>query len=417
MTDGEAGSKSKKPFHESNWFRGTVAVVGLVGALWAFVGLPTPSHVVREATAHQLPLRNVEIILDASSRMGEQFGKASKLEVAAEAVHQYVVNDENIGLSLRRAGGSCGAEAEQLVNFDDGQTEKIAAAAKEQKPGGRSNWASAVRGAINDFSGESFQRPGSDNEVVLFVGGGDQCGGLVGQEVRNELQNANLHAQFRIYALKVPKKELKGLTAFEHQLKGVAPVELHKASSVKQLYEAVQEENAGGGGGSSGGGEGGSGSEGGGQQEAGGQATESQVVPLPEGLPVEEPPEASEEEREQAEKKAEEEKEEKEKEEAETEAEEEEEEELELKPAVEAPDAVVEPDGEGGEVEGGLGESKPAPVPEPAVVGKRAPRLSRISTPRSMTPSWTSRPNGLSCRGNSPLRCRGSSPGSWLFTR
>lgn len=396
MTGGEVESKSKKPFYESNWFRGTVAVVGLLGAVWAFLGLQTPSHYVSEATANKLPLRNVEIILDASSRMGAQFGKASKLEVAAEAVDQYVVNDEKIGLSLRRAGGSCREETEQLVNFDDGQTEKIAAAAKEQKPSGESNWASAVRAAINDFSGESFQRPGSDNEVVLFVGGGDQCGGLVGQEIRNELKNANLHAQFRIYALKVPKKELKSLTSFERQLKGVAPVEMHQASSVKQLYQAVQEENGGASGGSSGDREGEGGSEGEGQPEAGGQAAASLSLPSPEGLsleePVEEPSEASEEEREQAEEEEEEAKE-KEEEEAETEEEKEAENELEVEPAVEAPDTVVEPDGEGGNTEGGLGESKPAPTPEPAAPGKRAPRLSRIPILKSMTPLWTTRPS------------------------
>lgn len=417
MPPGEAESKDRKPFFERNWFRATVAVVGLVASLWAFVGLPTPSHVVKDIASHTLPLRNVEIVLDASSRMGAKFGGATKLEVAAEAVDQYVAPDEHVGLALRRAGGSCGEGAEPIVSFDDGQTEKIAAVAKQQKPAGKSNWALAVRGAINDFSAEGFHRPDSENEVVLFVGGDDQCGGLVGEEIRNELQHANLHAQFRVFALKVPKRELKSLAGFKRQLSGVAAVELHKANSVQQLYQAVQEESGGGVPESPGGGEGGSGSGGGGPVEAGGPAAESLSATSSEDFVFEEAgeeiPEPTEAERLEKEKEERAETEEEEKEERlETEAAEEE---IEVESAAEAPDTVVEPDGEGGEGEGALGESKPAPTPEPVPeAGKGRPRLSSAGLIRSMTPSWTSCPSGRAGRGNLPTPPWASCRVSWV---
>ncbi|HEU4706029.1 MAG TPA: vWA domain-containing protein [Solirubrobacterales bacterium] len=409
MTDGAAETKAKKPFYESNLFRATVAVVGLLGTLWAFVGLPTPTHVVKEITANELPLHNVEIVLDASSRMGSRFGNATKLEVAAEAVDQYVAADDNVGLALRRAGGSCGQEAEPLVNFDDGQTREVAAAAKEQAPSGRSNWALAVRAAINDFSGTSFHRPGAENQVVLFVGGGDQCGGLVGQEIRNELQHANVHAQFRVYALKVPKKEQKRFENFKRQLAGVAPVEVHNANSVKQLYRAVAEEGGGEGGARSGGGGGGA-EQGGRPVEAGGAASESLATPSQEGFffEEEESEEANPEELEQAEKERE------EKEKAETEEAEEAEEEVELETAKEAPDTIVEPDGEGGETEAGLGESKTAPAPEPSPGGAEGKRPSSRGLVRPMTPSWTTRPNDRPCRASLRSCHSGSSARFWL---
>lgn len=238
----EKSETAKKPFFERGSFKAAVAVIGLLGGVWALLGAPKPWEVATELAANPLPLRNTEIILDASARMKEPFGKATKLAIAAEAVGRYAAADEHIGLALRRVGGSCDESSDAVVGFDDHQADDVTAAAGELEPRGRSNLALAVRTAINDFAGAAFHRPGSENQIVIFAGGGDECGDTTGQEIRAQLEQAKINPEFHVYAINVSKKELKSLKALKRQLAPVAPVQLDTANNVTQLYEAVQED-------------------------------------------------------------------------------------------------------------------------------------------------------------------------------
>lgn len=238
----EKSETAKKPFFERGSFKAAVAVIGLLGGVWALLGAPKPWEVATELAANPLPLRNTEIILDASARMKEPFGKATKLAIAAEAVGRYAAADEDIGLALRRVGGTCDESSDAVVGFDDHQADDVTAAAGELEPRGRSNLALAVRTAINDFAGAAFHRPGSENQIVIFAGGGDECGDTTGQEIRTQLEQAKINPEFHVYAINVSKKELKSLKALKRQLAPVAPVQLDNANNVAQLYEAVQED-------------------------------------------------------------------------------------------------------------------------------------------------------------------------------
>lgn len=119
------------------------------------------------------------------------------------------------------------------------------AAAAEQQPAGKANLSAAVRAAINDFSGESFHRPGAENQVVIFAGDMDECDELAGQEIRDELESANIHPVFQVFAIKVSKQTKKSLDRMKKQLRGVARVEIRTADTVQQLYRAVTEEMPG----------------------------------------------------------------------------------------------------------------------------------------------------------------------------
>lgn len=242
MTDGGERESAKKPFYERGSFKAAVAVVGLVGGLWAFLGPPTPWKAVGDLTANPLPLRNTEIILDASSRMGEPFGEGTKLEVAVAAVAQYAAAGEHVGLALRRAGGDCEEAGDPIVGFDDGQSEAIRSAARAQEPGGESNVTQQVRAAIGDFSGSDFHRSGSENQIVVFVGGEDTCPFEGTRAIRNELAHAHIDASFQVFALDVSGQTLASLEAMARELKAVGTAELHAADNVEELYEAVQEE-------------------------------------------------------------------------------------------------------------------------------------------------------------------------------
>lgn len=240
MAAAEERESGKKPFHERSSFKAAVAVIGLLTGVWALLGAPKPWEVASDLTANPLPLRNTEIILDASGHMGEEFGKATKLDIAAAQVGRYVAADDTIGLALRRVGGSC-EEADQVVGFDDGQSDEVREAAAEQQPAGKANLSVAVRAAINDFSGESFHRPGAENQVVIFAGNIDECDELAGQEIRDELESANIHPVFQVFAIKVSKQAKKSLDGLKQQLRGVARVEIRTADTVQQLYHAVTE--------------------------------------------------------------------------------------------------------------------------------------------------------------------------------
>jgi hypothetical protein len=242
MADPEESESSKKPFHERGSFKAAVAVLGLAGGLWAFLGAPPPWKLAGDLTDNPLPLRNTEIILDASARMGEPFGQGTKLAVAVAAVSQFAAAGEHVGLALRRAGGDCEEAGDPIVGFDDGQSTVIRETAGEQEPGGESNLTQQIRAAIGDFSAEAFHRSGSENQIVVFVGGEDSCPFQGTQAIRNELAQADIEASFQLFALDVSEQTLDDLEAMTRELETVATAQLHEADNVEELYEAVQEE-------------------------------------------------------------------------------------------------------------------------------------------------------------------------------
>lgn len=412
MTTPDESESAEKAFHERGLFRAVVAVVGLLTGIWALVGAPKPWEVASDLASNPLPLSNTEIILDASARMGTRFGTATKLDVAAEAVDQYAAGSEHVGLALRRSGGDCGEPSEPVVGFDDRQSNAVGEAAKEQEPGGRANLALAVRSAIGDFAGASFHRPESENKVVIFVGGGDDCGGLAGQEIRAELEQANVKASFHVFAIKVSKKEMKNLKTMTRQLQPVAPVVVSEADSVRELYREVQEDAQGQ--------EPGESSAPPGAADKGsppphvrataGEPDEEEFEPAPRAAmaaPLEiipEPSEAEDGEEERVEPSEEE----KQKEQEEKEKEEEQEGEvgLDTTPA-EAP--AVEPSGEEE-----LGQAKPSPESEaPAPSEEPADRISSLACAGPMTVLWTHRLSSWMRRASLPLSRWGSCRDSW----
>jgi hypothetical protein len=157
-------------------------------------------------------------------------------------VGQYAAAGEHVGLALRRAGGSCEEASDPIVGFDDGQSAAIRDTAHEQEPGGQSNLTLQVLSAIGDFSGEAFHRSGSENQIVVFVGGGDSCPRLGSREIRDELEHANVEASFHLFALDVSAQAIDDLKSMARELEPVAAVELREADSVQQLYHQIEEE-------------------------------------------------------------------------------------------------------------------------------------------------------------------------------
>lgn len=386
MADAEADREStKKPFFERSSFKAAVAVVGLLGAVWALLGAPKPWDVAKEVTAKApLPLKNTEIVLDASAHMGEPFGRVTKYDIAATEAARWAIADEDSGLALRVAGGSCNERSEPLVDFGKGNSEEVREAALEREPGGKSNFAAAVRAAITDFSEAEFQRPGSRNQVMVFLGGDDECWGVPGEEIRDELEQSGVETVFRFFALKVSKQTKRSLKVMERQLGSVARVEVREANTLGQVQQAVDEvkeeeaEEA---------------------EEAPGAAPRA-LQAEPESSPEAESNSAEQGEGEGAE--------------AEGEATEETEppEAVEEEPeAEEAPEPVEEAPSEAEssetpEATGGASLEETSAAPRKA--------LSSVSRHRPMTLSWTTRPSGPLGRENWLFQRWGSSRGFWF---
>jgi len=374
MADADADREStKKPFVERGSFKAAVAVVGLLGAVWALLGAPKPWDVAKDATAKApLPLKNTEIVLDASAHMGEPFGRVTKYDIAATEAARWAIADEGAGLALRVAGGSCNERSETLVDFGKGNSDEVREAALEREPSGKSNFAAAVRAAITDFSEAEFKRPGSENQVMVFLGGDDECWGVPGEEIRDELEQSGVKTVFRFFALKVSKQTKKSLETMERQLGSVARVEVREANTLGQVQEAVDEVKEE-------------------EAEEAAEAAPRTLQAEPESPPEAESNSAEPEEGEGTEAEGESTEEAEPPEEAEEEPE-----------AEEAPEPVEEAPSE---AESSEAPEEPVPAPRKA--------LSSVSRYRPMTLSWTTRPSGPSGRENWLSLHWGSFPGFW----
>lgn len=205
-------SDARTAFYERRWFKGTVAVVGLIGAVVALIGPPKLWDVVSDLFRNDLPPSDTEYVLDASAAMGAPFGTAdgvTKLSAASMTIAQSVVPLENEGLALRRFGGTCDETGDLLVDFGEGRNNEVSDAAADQQAAGRSNLAQAVIAAIDDFHGDRFPTDRTfTKRIVVVTGTVDDCSGDNAAElIRRRLENAGVELDFTYVGLGIPEAE------------------------------------------------------------------------------------------------------------------------------------------------------------------------------------------------------------------
>lgn len=234
-------SERKPPFYEQRWFQGTVAVVGLAGAIWAFSGAPKPWDVAADLSATEVARANTQIILDASAGMADPFGEGTKLDAAAQAIREYVVPLDEEGLALRRTGRTCEEGGELLVDFGKDHADDVAEEAAGQRAEGESSLAYAVIEAISEFTAsESFEGPASTRQVVIIAGAAeDECLENAPDEIRRKLESSGIDATFRLVALRPSDKARERLRVFEAALGEHAEVEF--VETEEELEEVVQD--------------------------------------------------------------------------------------------------------------------------------------------------------------------------------
>jgi hypothetical protein len=244
MTDDRIETAEKEAsFYEERWFQGTVAVVGLVSAIWALGGLPRPWDMISDLfAAEAAALSHTEIVLDTSAAMNEQFeGDETKFDAAVRAIGQAGGRDDE-GLALRGTEPGCGSDDELLVDFGTGNTDEVLETAEEQQPAGESNIVNAVIEAVADFRNErEFKGPRSTRRVLVFTSGQDECfEGDVAGKIKAELEEAAVSASFTLIALKASGEDLQQLEELKNALESTdAYVETRTPDSSEELEETV----------------------------------------------------------------------------------------------------------------------------------------------------------------------------------
>jgi hypothetical protein len=248
MTDNKSETpETGGPFYEERWFQGTVAVVGLVSAIWALGGLPRPWGIIGDLFAEEATaLSHTEIVLDTSAAMDGQFeGDETKFDAALRAIGQAGGRDDE-GLALRRTSADCGGGDELLVDFGTDNKEEVLESAGKQQPEGKSNIVNAVVEAVGDFRNErEFKGPRSTRRVLVFTSGQDECfEGDVAGKIKAELEEAEVSASFTLIALKASGEDLQQLEELKSALQSAdAYVETRAPDSSEELEEAIGEVN------------------------------------------------------------------------------------------------------------------------------------------------------------------------------
>jgi hypothetical protein len=241
MTEGKSGTH----FYEEHWFQGTVAVVGLVSAIWAIGGFPRAWNILSDAfSAEAAALSHTEVVLDTSAAMADSFaGDESKFDAAVRAIGQAGGRDDE-GLALRRTSADCGGGGDLLVDFGTNNKEDVLDVAAEQQPAGKSNIVNAVIEAVGDFRNErEFKGPRSTRRVLVFTSGQDECfEGDVAGKIKAELEEAGVSASFTLIALKASGEDLRQLEELKSALQSAdAYVETRTPNTSEELEETVGE--------------------------------------------------------------------------------------------------------------------------------------------------------------------------------
>lgn len=234
-----AESKDGRPFYERRWFQGTVAVVGLVGAVGALTGGPLWDSIA-DLFSEDLPSSNTEIVLDASAGMTAPFDGETKLAAAANAIGAYVIPRQSEGFALRRFGGGCDEAGELLVDFGEDHGDDVRAAAAKQQATGESNLANAVIAAIDDFSdADRFPDPEAPKRVLIFAGTADQCiGDAAADAIGREVARRAIDIEFQLIGMRPTEQEREQLGAITNAIGRDA--ELVEVETVAQLEEMVE---------------------------------------------------------------------------------------------------------------------------------------------------------------------------------
>jgi hypothetical protein len=165
------------------------------------------------------PRTRVEYVVDVSAAMQGSIGKKDKLPAVAAEVLQDARSRQDSETGLRLAGGH-GCSTGYLkpsVKFSRDNGDAMATALQDARPGGRSDFASAVQYAASDVASDR-----EVNTILIFVGGDDTCArarsvSIIHRALRDLRATQTVTVDFKFVGVKVPPRVRRLLQAAKRE--------------------------------------------------------------------------------------------------------------------------------------------------------------------------------------------------------
>jgi hypothetical protein len=199
------------------------ALLKLLGAVSAIVGIAGGTWALVEKTRPEPPAASVQFVLDTSADMQKPLGNGTtKLAAARRAILREVRQRPNLAYSLRLVGGVCGeSTGEPIVELkrrgEDDNADVFRDALRGIGASGKSNFANGIARATSDL----VDVDSKSKSVVAFVGGVDSCSQNAAEIIENALGTLggeSIAVQVRLLALDVPPPERQALRTLTRRL-------------------------------------------------------------------------------------------------------------------------------------------------------------------------------------------------------
>lgn len=203
-----------RPFYKQPW-----KIIPPIGALLgAIIASFTVWRLVFPPAA--LPNSSVEYIIDTSAAMNKNFAKRTRLAAAKVDVLDSVKNFSSFQTALRLAGGDdCSSKPTPDVGFNENNAQNFENALGRVRPGGKSDWISALNRAANDL--HRSLSAGGITTLYVFVGSNDTCSSSPPDAIDEALvgikANTNVEVRLKLYGVDPPRRTKQLLRHTQHE--------------------------------------------------------------------------------------------------------------------------------------------------------------------------------------------------------
>jgi hypothetical protein len=219
------------------WLTIVSLAVGIVAALWKLYD---------EYIKPDPPAVRVQYVVDVSKDMGGRIGKVEKLAAVKDEILSAVKGTPDIAYSLRVAGPNCSNDyTRPAVDFGEDNDDEFENALAPLRAGGTSDFARAVRYAVNDLV-EQQQQEGTESVSLYFlIGGQDGCTKRPGEVIDRSLaflgQKKTSDVTFKFVGVKAPDdlRKLLRRTRRRAKLLGFGAT-VNYANTADEIGESVQ---------------------------------------------------------------------------------------------------------------------------------------------------------------------------------
>jgi hypothetical protein len=162
------------------WLTIVSLAVGIVAALWKLYD---------EYLKPGAPAVNVQYVVDVSTSMDGRIGKIEKLAAVKDEILSAVSGTPDIAYSLRVAGPNCSSGyTSPRVDFGEGNADDFEEALAPLRAGGTSDFARAVRYAVNDLVKQRGREGTESVSLYFLIGGQDGCTKRPGEVIDRALR-------------------------------------------------------------------------------------------------------------------------------------------------------------------------------------------------------------------------------------